>query len=271
MSASGSLATLGVAELLQVAALFRKMGSLCCTFGDNRIITVYFQDGHLSGLTDSGRVWQLGDLLESMGRLSERDKLRLLEECKLHGKRLGQLLLEEGFLSRREMETLLRRIIMQSLLFAVEHEDEGFFELELGAVSQTSVMFPITDFLIEITSAVDEYERLRKVLGPGGLRLNLDSTIDPSDTLHALPYRLVQVLAHVDGEKTPMDVAAASPFTPTETLSILCELAKRGYVVWATAGADPDVSVLYFPKGGARELSGDERPEQSSPSVRMGS
>src|SRR5665648_204939 len=173
MSASGSLATIGVAELLQIGALFRKMGSLVCTFKDDRSITVYLQDGYLSGLTDTGAVWLLGDLLECMGLLSEAEKFRLLAEARLHGKRLGQLLLEEEVLSRAEMEGLLRRLIMQSLLYAVENEADGWFELELGAVSQTSVMFPINDFLIEITSAVDELERLRSLLGPGGGRVAL--------------------------------------------------------------------------------------------------
>lgn len=230
MAAQGSLATLGVAELLQVAALFRKMGSLRLRFEQQRTITVYFQDGFLSGLTDSGRVWQLGELLGSMGRLSELDKQRLLTESKTRGKRLGQLLVEEGHVSRAEMGHVLRRLIMQSLLFAVENERSGEFEMHVGAVSQTSVMFPITDFLIEITSSVDELERLRALLGPGSGPLAIES--GAGDVIEGLSYRRVQVLAHVDGEKTPMDVAATSPLSPTETLRILCELAQEGVIVW---------------------------------------
>ncbi len=238
MSASGSLATLGVAELLQIAALFRKMGSLRLAFSDGRTVSVYFQEGYLSGLTDTGRVWQLGDLLSSLGRLSEVDKQRLLTDAKLRGKRLGQLLLDEGYVSRLEMERLLRRLIMQSLLYVVEHENEGDFELHLGAVSQTTVMFPIADFLIEITSAVDEFHRLSGLLGPGSGALAMEPSSDLSDSLHAISFRKVQVLAHVDGEKTPMDVAATCPLSPTETLRILAELAREGTIVWASTIAE---------------------------------
>ena len=78
MAAQGSLTTLGVVELLQIAALFRKMGSLRLVFGNGRTIIVYFQDSYLSGLTDSGRVWQLGDLLEQLGRVGVDEKRRLL-------------------------------------------------------------------------------------------------------------------------------------------------------------------------------------------------
>ena len=81
---------------------------------------------------------------------------------------------------------MLRRLILQSLLFAVENESAGGFELLLGAVSQTTVMFPITDFLIELTSAVDELQRLRGLLGPHGSVLCIDSDRDLASTYRAL-------------------------------------------------------------------------------------
>lgn len=238
MPAHGSLATIGVAELLQIAALFRKMGSLRLLFPEGRIITVYVQDGNLSGLTDTGRVWQLGDLLGRLGRLSELDKQRLVTDAKVRGKRLGQLLLDEGYVSRGEMEDVLRRLIMQSLLYAVENEESGEFEFTLGAVSQTSVQFPITDFLIEIISSVDGYRHLLEILGPGGGPLALEPGMDLSVTAKALPYRQVQVLAHVDSEKTAMEIAATSPLSPTETLHILSRLAKGGIVIWEKGACD---------------------------------
>jgi Domain of unknown function (DUF4388) len=244
MAAQGSLTTLGVVELLQIAALFRKMGSLRLTFSNGRTIIIYFQDGFLSGLTDSGRVWQLGDLLEQLGRVGVDEKRRLLAMSKVRGKRLGQLLLEEGYVSREEMESVLRRLILQSLLFAIENEEAGGFEMVLGAVSHTTVMFPITDFLIELTSAVDELHRLHGLLGPQRSTLVIDPDRDFASTYRALSYRLVQVLAHVDGGKTPMDVAAAAPFSPTETLGILCELARLRVVLWASGEAEGDMATL---------------------------
>ncbi len=238
MSASGSLATLRLAELLQVAALFKKMGSIRLVFPGQRVITVYLNDGALSGLTDSGRVWQLGDLLASLGRINSVEKQRLLTESTTHGKRLGQLLIEQGYLSKIDMEQMLRRLTMQSLLFAAENESNGTFEMHLGAVSQTTMMFPITDILMELTSAIDELERLRKILGPGGTLLWVSDNGDDRDTLRNLPYRKVQVVAHVDGQKSPMEVAATSPFSPTETLSILCDLARSGVIDWVRRGSD---------------------------------
>lgn len=263
MSATGSLSTLGVAELLQVAALFRKMGSLRLLFPGQRTITVYFQDGDLSGLADTGRVWQLGDLLASLGRINGVEKQRLLTECRTRGKRLGQLLVEQGHFTKEEMENVLRRLTMQSLLFAVENEASGGFEMHLGAVSHTTVMFPITDFLIEITSAVDELERLRSALGPGEGALWVAGSGGDDDTLRDLPYRKVQVLAHVDGEKTPMDVAAASPFSPTETLRILHELATMGIVAWkGTVPERPLARVMLFPVPDLPAPTEAERPSR---------
>ena len=257
MPAYGSLATIGVAELLQIAALFRKMGSIRLLLPGGRIITVYVQDGSLSGLTDTGRVWQLGDLLGRLGRLSELDTQRLVTDSKVRGRRLGQLLLDEGYVSRGEMEDVLRRLIMQSLLFAVENEESGEFEFTLGAVSQTSVQFPITDFLMEIISSVDGYRHLLEILGSGEGGLALEPGIDLSITADALPYRQVQVLAHVDGEKTPMEIAATSPLSPTETLHILGRLAQAGVVIWQNRAHErPLAQVVQL----ARQKPGTEPP-----------
>ena len=233
MSARGSLSTFGVAELLQITALFRKTGCLRLEFLSGRSIVVFVQGSSLSGLEDSGRVWQLGDLLGSLGRLQEADKRRLLAEAKERGTRFGQLLLEKGYLTRQEMELLLRRLILQSLLYAVENETQGEFEFQLGTVYRTTVTFPITDYLIEITSCIDEVHRLRRLLGPGGGAVAVDPDFDLASTLHALQYRQVQVVAQVDGEKTPMEVTAAVGLAPTETLRILSELARSGVVTWA--------------------------------------
>jgi hypothetical protein len=71
---------------------------------------------------------------------------------------------------------------------------------------------------------------------------------DADGALRDLPYRKVQVLAHVDGDKTPMDVAAASPFSPTETLRILCDLAAAGVVAWkGHAPEKPLARLVLFP------------------------
>jgi hypothetical protein len=257
MSASGSLETIRLAELLQVAALFRKMGSIRLLFPGGRTITVYVQNGDLSGLSDTGRVWQLGDLFASLGRITQVDKQRLLTECTTRGKRLGQLMVEEGYVDKEEMQQVLRKLIMQSLLFAVENERSGTFEVHLGAVSQTTMMFPITDFLIELTSAVDELERLRAILGPGGQALYVSAEGDEASVLHDLPYRMVEVLAHVDGEKSPMGVAATSPLTPTETLRILCDLATAGVIDWShRAQRGPLARVVPFPPAGRGQAGG---------------
>lgn len=234
MTASGSLATLSVAELLQIAALSRKRGALRLRFAGGRRIVVYVHDGNLGGLTDTARSWHLGDLLASTGRLGDEERKRLLIDARLRGKRLGQLLVERGHLSRDELEELLRRLILHSLLYAVENESQGEFELEVGQVQGTSVTFPIADFLIEISSCIDEFARLRGELGPGSGAIALEPGLDLADALHRLSYRQVQVLAQVDGRKTPMQIAAAVDFSPTETLALLADLAGKGLIVWAT-------------------------------------
>src|SRR5660397_276472 len=100
------------------------MGSLRFAFESGRVIIVYVQEGNQSGVADSGRAWQMGALLERMGKISEKDKKQLLRLCRTRGKRLGQLLLEEEFITREETEKFLRRLTMQSILLSLIHISE---------------------------------------------------------------------------------------------------------------------------------------------------
>jgi len=231
--AEGSLETLGVDNLLEVAAAFRAPGFLHLDLPGHRLVTAHFAEGCLTSLTDTGRVWRLGDLLGCLGRLSDDDREHLLAEAEARGVALGRLVLDDAYLSSAEVETFLRRLAMHSLLLAVENQASATFRVGLEDTFRPTVMLPIGDFVRELRSAAAQLERLHGLLGQGDGSLSSTQDLAPTCAGEAPDYRQVQVFAQVDGEKTPMELAASSPLPPAETLAILCDLAERGWVSWA--------------------------------------
>jgi len=231
--AEGFPEKLGIANLLEVAAAFQTAGFLQLDLPGHRIVTAHFAEGCLTSLTDTGRVWRLGDLLGCLGRLSDADREHLLAESEARGVALGRLVLDNAYLPSAEVETFLRRLAMHSLLLAVENQAASTFRVGLEETFRPTVMLPIGDFVRELRPASAQLEHLRSLLGPGGGSLGLTRDPDPAGAGEAPDYRQVEVLAQVDGEKTPMELAASSPLPPTETLAILCDLAERGLIGWA--------------------------------------
>lgn len=231
--AEGSLEKLGIDNLLEVAAAFQTAGFLQLDLPGHRIVTAHFAEGCLTSLTDTGRVWRLGDLLGCLGGLSDDDRGHLLAESEARGVALGRMVVDKAYLSPAEVEVFLRRLTMHSLLLVVENQAASTFHVGLEETFRRSVMLPIGDFIQELRPAGAQLERLRGLLGKGGGSLDATQAPDPARAGEAPDYRLVEVLAQVDGEKTPMELAASSPLPPTETLAILCDLAERGLIGWA--------------------------------------
>jgi len=244
--AEGSLENVGVDSLLKIAAAFQTAGYLQLYLPGPRVVNAHFAEGCLTSLTDTGRVWRLGDLLGCLGRLSDDDREHLLTESEARGVTLGRLVLDDEYLPSAEVETLLRRLAMHSLLLAMENQSAGTFRMGLEENFRPTVMLPVSDFVRELGSAGVQLERLRGLLGRWGGSLSATQDLAPMRGGEAPDYRQVQVFAQVDGEKTPMELAASSPLPPAETLEILCDLAERGWIGWAPSVEDETTTDFEF-------------------------
>ena len=201
--AEGSLENVGVDNLLEIAAAFQTAGFLQLYLPGPRVVSAHFAEGCLTSLTDTGRVWRLGDLLGCLGRLSDDDREHLLTESEARGVTLGRLVLDDAYLPSSQVETFLRRLAMHSLLLARENQSASTFRMGLEETFRPTVMLPIGDFVHELRSAGARLERLRGLLGQGGGSLSATQDLAPIRAGEAPDYRQVQVFAHVDGEKTP--------------------------------------------------------------------
>ncbi len=233
--AEGSLEKLGIDNLLELAAAFQTAGFLQLDLPGHRIVTAHFAEGCFTSLTDTGRVWRLGDLLGCLGGLSDDDRKHLLVESEAREVTLGRLALDEAYLSLADVQTFLHQLAMHSLLLAAENQATSAFHVGLDETFRPAVMLPIADFIGELRPAGAQLEHLRDLLGQGGGSLGATQDPDTAGTGEAPDYRQAEVLAQVDGERTPMELAASSPLPPAETLAILCDLAERGWIGWASS------------------------------------
>jgi DNA-binding response OmpR family regulator len=124
---SGDLASISIAEILQLLELQRKTGVLSLRYGKSQV-NLFLRDGGLDFASHAGLAHEflLGRYLVDTGNLSREDLDAHIDDAREAGKRLGVYLVGEDFLS----ETVLREALVQQtseLVYEVVRWRKGRF------------------------------------------------------------------------------------------------------------------------------------------------
>ena len=132
MAIEGPLRELHIHDVFQLLDLGRKTGVLTVTSelrqNDG---TVFFEDGALVGAEIRSNPHPLGSLLIRSGKISAEDVARARDMQASRGQRLGELLIEIGSLSRRELDLQIRAQV-EEVVFELMSWSEGYFSFEEG-------------------------------------------------------------------------------------------------------------------------------------------
>ncbi len=163
MAIEGPLRELGIHDVFQLLDLSRKTGALRVTSGlrDNEG-TVYFDAGQVVYAAVRSNPHPLGAMLIRSGRITEgeltRARLRQAEER--DGRRLGQLLVDDGFISARELDRQLR-LQIEAVVFELLSWREGFFSFVEQNVAEmpaeATVRISAESLLMEAARRMDEW------------------------------------------------------------------------------------------------------------------
>jgi hypothetical protein len=166
MAIEGPLRELGIHDVFQLLDLSRKTGSLRVTSAlrDNEG-TVYFESGRVMSAVIRSNPHPLGALLVRAGKISEGDleRARAVQSSRTDGKRLGELLVESGCLTWRELERQVR-LQIETVVFELMSWQEGFFSFVEGQVTDapTEAVARISteSLLMEGARRIDEWARI---------------------------------------------------------------------------------------------------------------
>ncbi|MEP7380123.1 MAG: DUF4388 domain-containing protein [Gemmatimonadota bacterium] len=272
MPIEGPLRELGIHDVFQLLDLSRKTGRLRVTSAlrDNEG-TVYFKDGRVVSATVRSNPHPLGAMLLRAGRITEADitRARARQQEPGEGRKLGELLVQHGVLSQRELERHVRRQV-EAVVFELMAWQEGFFsftEVDLDDIAADATTAVTTEaLLMEGARRIDEWTHIQQRIP----HLGVIPTLAPVDARHPAALELLphewEVLAAIDGEADLRAVAANLGRSDFEVAKIAFGLVATGIVVVCepaeapTTGREPAelATLLNDTRDALREARADE-------------
>lgn len=241
----GKIVDFGIPEIFQLVAGQRKSGALTIR-GDERETVFLFSEGMIVDVQpDQQRApfALLGNMLVAAGFLTVEELRRILVDQEKEEKKIGEILVERGKISREVLARYLYLQVKDSLYHSLRIT-EGDYRFAVFAVPRPSWMTaPLRAdvLLMEGMQFLDEYPRLREKFPPGMFQVarKRGVKIDPM----ALPEEERRVWNVIDFSTDPYRVFRKACLSWYEGLRALWGLWDRGLVEISAAeeeGPDPE-------------------------------
>lgn len=230
MPIKGSLREASLPDVLQLLALGQKTGCLAVTdrasFG-----YIYFDRGLISYASIVNRRDRLGDLLVKNGLISSRTLAAAVDvQAGRGGQRLGEILVEQGAITRDQLERYIRLQIEEAVYFLFTWTQGSFYfeadqQPEEGAMRVT--IHP-ENLLLEGARRVDEWSLIEKKIPS----LDMIFALLPSDGLRDAELSEAQqkLIPLLDGYRSVRDLVEESGLVEFEVGKALFGLVQAGFL-----------------------------------------
>jgi hypothetical protein len=223
VSLKGDLTSFGLHAILKTLAVEKKSGILQLGRGRARR-AICFKEGNVVAATGN-RKFQLGQILFDEGLIS-REKLEdALKKANKSGKRLGEMLLQKGYVNQSILKGLIQHQI-QKVVHALSHWKEGHFEYR-----DCSVEFDdrgITDASVKKIGHISKKTPMA------------EQKREHSRVEVCWPMSIFSPTAPIDGEVLNISLTGAlirclEIPNPDEALRLGIEMLEHSHVMFATA------------------------------------
>ena len=250
MAIEGPLKELNIHDVFQLLDLARKTGVLCVTSELRQNAgMVFFERGAVVAAEIRSNPHPLGQLLLRAGKLAEGDlaRARALQSAG-DQRRLGDILVEGGSISRRELERHVRAQV-EEVIFELMSWAEGYFSFEETAAprsqAEATVRIPTEALLMEAARRIDEWSRIETRVPHLGVIPKLGDQQQQHGMLDLAPVEW-EVVAAVDGARDLRAIAELLARSEFEVARIIygltstgvLQLEDPGRVQAATEGSD---------------------------------
>lgn len=231
----GKIADFSIPDIFQLVSSQGKSGSLAISGGD-RVTIFLFSGGRIVDVQPDRRELKflLGTLLRDAGYLTDSELKRFLSSQGTGGKKIGEIILEKGKVSK---EVLARYLVLQvkECLFDVLTLREGEYRFEGFAVRPAAWGGePIRPdvLLMEGMQFLDEYPRFRGIFPPGDFRVarKRGERVD----MYALSEEERVLWKALDFSEEPDRVYRKACLTGFEGIKALAALLNRGLLEVST-------------------------------------
>jgi tetratricopeptide (TPR) repeat protein len=212
----GSLAHFNVADLAAELHLTGRTGILRLSQAGIKK-SVYFKSGRIVFVHSSVKHERLGEVLLRLGKITEEEFAQVSVDLE-EGRRLGQALLQKGFLSASEINSGVS-YQLQQILFSVFNWDSGDYEF----VDRERPVFE--DIMVEVSTPALIIDGIRNITNlfvlERGIGRNEDAVLMPGSNGQRLPrtnmdFSEETILAGVDGKTTIRQLRSITRLQPHE-------------------------------------------------------
>jgi len=230
MAIKGSLKEASLPDVLQLLALGQKTG--CLSIADrNNFGYVYFDRGRICYASIVNRRDRIGDILVKHGKISP-EQLDLAIERQAHerDKRLGQILVEDGLITRPDLERYMRLQIEEAVYFLFTWT-QGTFKFETDVRPEREeflVSINPESLLLEGARRVDEWSLIEKKVPSFDLIFGVDRERLDASEVELTPEQR-QILPLLDGQRDVAHVVEDSGLVEFDVGKALFGLISAGF------------------------------------------
>jgi hypothetical protein len=240
MDLEGSLNRFSVAEVFQFLSFSRKTGTLGLQRSDE-VAMVYFNQGNVIYAYTPQQKLPLGELLVQQGVLTQNQLSGALAEKDKHpNRRIGEILVKFGYVSRSQMEEAVRRQV-EELIYRLLHWEAGnfkFYENEFPTDEEILIHISTENLILEGVRRLDELEEVKQRLPDFAAVFAVKPIPEQRIRDVALRGDEWNVLALIDGRKDIYQIIERSNLDRLATLKNLAALYMSGLIEPVKDGSD---------------------------------
>ncbi len=229
MSIKGNLETVYLPTILQMLSAEYKTGILQLKREDNEV-NIYIQNGAIVYATENGKKNRLGDILKNSGILSSKQIKECLKESIGTKKALGKILLDKGYITRSQFNTLILKQA-ENTLYNVFLWKDGEFEYTDTKLNLNRIVVHKIDtmaLLLEATRRIDEISVLKKQIPDEDLILKISGKIQDNKEIKLNPteWRILSMLDGTTNIRKILDDSGLDDFAGYQILNALISSGK---------------------------------------------
>jgi len=237
MALRGNLKDFSLPDVFQLVQLSRKTGVLRIRSASAEG-SVWFRDGEVFFAQSNWHRDLLGQRLVSSGRLTPsalEKTLAMRRKEPPGGRRLGQILVDEGYISANVLEAFVQEQI-QDTIFDLMRWDEGDFDFEVlpeVVDEDIGLSVSIENIVMEGSRRIEEWNRIRKKVPSMDMVFKMATAPGEGTFEISLKPSEWNLLLLVDGTTLrrpagrPQPGPAAGAVRPPQRLSVRCQPRHR--------------------------------------------
>ncbi len=234
MALRGNLRDFSLPDVFQLVTLSRKTGVLRIRRSDAEG-SVWFRDGEVFFAQSNWHHEPLGTRMVSAGKIAPSGLARALEVQKTepaeNGRRLGQILVDEGYVTEKVLEAFVQEQI-QDTIFDLFRWDEGDFDFEplpeFPVEEDIGLSVSIENIVMEGSRRLEEWNRIKKKIPSMDLVFKMATAPGEGTFDISLKPAEWNLLLKTDGTRSVAQLARETGHTDFEVARVIYGLFSAG-------------------------------------------